>query len=78
MWGLELAEDAAAVHEAAIRHGLLVNRTAGKVIRLLPPLTITEAELDRALVRLDAAFSEVLGAPSVAAALGSPLAGATT
>ena len=64
MWGLELGGDdpgaaATAVHEAAIRQGLLVNRTGGKVIRLLPPLTITEAELDRALLLLDAAFSEV-------------------
>jgi acetylornithine/N-succinyldiaminopimelate aminotransferase len=64
MWGLELQDDdsnqvASAVYEAAIRQGVLVNRTAGKVIRLLPPLTITEAELDRALVLLDAAFSEV-------------------
>jgi acetylornithine aminotransferase/acetylornithine/N-succinyldiaminopimelate aminotransferase len=60
MWGLELNMDAAAVHEAAIRQGVLVNRTAGKVIRLLPPLMITEGELDRALGLLDAAFSEVL------------------
>ena len=60
MWGLELNMDATSVHEAAIRQGLLVNRTAGKVIRLLPPLTITEGELDRAMVLLDAAFSEVL------------------
>ncbi len=59
MWGLEIKDDATAVYEAAIRQGLLVNRTAGKVIRLLPPLTITEAELDRAMVLLDAAFSEV-------------------
>ena len=64
MWGLELGGDdptaaATAVHEAATRQGLLVNRTAGRVIRLLPPLTITETELDRALVLLDAAFSEV-------------------
>jgi len=59
MWGLELNVDAAPVHEAAIRQGVLVNRTAGKVIRLLPPLVITEAELDRALGLLDAAFSEV-------------------
>ena len=59
MWGLELSGDAAAVHEAAIRHGVLVNRTAEKVIRLLPPLIITETELDRALGMLDAAFSEV-------------------
>ena len=64
MWGLELSDEpkdvAIAVHEAAIRQGVLVNRTAGKVIRLLPPLTITESELDRALDLLDAAFSEVL------------------
>jgi acetylornithine/N-succinyldiaminopimelate aminotransferase len=64
MWGLELADDpkdlAVAVHEAAVRQGVLVNRTAGTVIRLLPPLTITESELDRALDMLDAAFSEVL------------------
>ncbi len=63
MWGLELSDEptdvAAAVHEAAIRQGVLVNRTAGKVIRLLPPLTITEAELDRAIGLLDAAFCEV-------------------
>ncbi len=63
MWGLELSDEpkdvAVAVHEAAIRQGVLVNRTAGKVIRLLPPLTITEVELDRALGLLDAAFSEV-------------------
>jgi predicted acetylornithine/succinylornithine family transaminase len=60
MWGIDLNVDATAVHEAAIRHGVLVNRTAGTVIRLLPPLIITEAELDRALGMLDAAFSEVL------------------
>jgi acetylornithine/N-succinyldiaminopimelate aminotransferase len=60
MWGIELNMDAAAVHEAAIRQGVLVNRTAGKVIRLLPPLMITEADLDRGLGLLDAAFSEAL------------------
>jgi 4-aminobutyrate aminotransferase-like enzyme len=60
MWGLELNMDAAGVHEAAIRQGVLVNRTAGKVIRLLPPLMITEADLDRGLGLLDAAFSEAL------------------
>ena len=59
MWGLELNVDAAPVHEDAIRHGVLVNRTAERVIRLLPPLIITEAELDRALGLLDAAFSDV-------------------
>lgn len=59
MWGLELNVDAAPVHEAAIRQGVLVNRTAETVIRLLPPLVITQAELDKALRLLDAAFNEV-------------------
>jgi acetylornithine/N-succinyldiaminopimelate aminotransferase len=63
MWGLELADEpkdvAVAVHEAAIRQGVLVNRTAGKVIRLLPPLTITVTEIDQALGLVDAAFSDV-------------------
>ena len=66
MWGLELNMDAGSVHEAAIRQGVLVNRTAGKVIRLLPPLMISEADLDRALGLLDAAFSEVLAGAGVA------------
>ncbi len=65
MRGLELNVDATPVHEAAIKHGVLVNRTAGKVIRLLPPLIITEAELDRALGLLDAAFSEVFAGATI-------------
>jgi acetylornithine/succinyldiaminopimelate/putrescine aminotransferase len=59
MWGVELNVDAAPVYEAAVRQGVLVNRTAETVIRLLPPLVITEGELNRALELLDAAFSEV-------------------
>jgi predicted acetylornithine/succinylornithine family transaminase len=65
MWGLELNTDAAPVHEAAIRQGVLVNRTAETVIRLLPPLIITEAELDRALGLLDAAFNEVFAGVAI-------------
>jgi len=33
--------------------GLLVNRTAGTVVRMLPPLTVTDAEVDKALGILD-------------------------
>jgi acetylornithine/succinyldiaminopimelate/putrescine aminotransferase len=39
-----------------------VNRTAESVVRLLPPLIITEAEADEALGRLDAAFGDVAAA----------------
>ena len=36
--------------------GVIVNRTAETVVRLLPPLIITEAEASEALDRLDAAL----------------------
>ena len=59
MWGLELTRDAAPVVAAALERGVVVNRTAERVIRLLPPLVITEAEADEALGRLDAALGAV-------------------
>lgn len=59
MWGLELHRDAAAVVPAALKEGVIVNRTAETVVRLLPPLVITAAEVDEALGRLDAALGAV-------------------
>jgi acetylornithine/N-succinyldiaminopimelate aminotransferase len=59
MWGLELNRDAAPVVPAALERGLVVNRTAETVVRLLPPLIITETEADEALDRLDAALGAV-------------------
>ena len=47
MWGLDLNIDAAPVVPAGLARGVIVNRTAETVVRLLPPLTITEAEVDR-------------------------------
>jgi predicted acetylornithine/succinylornithine family transaminase len=59
IWGLELTRDAAPVLPAALERGVIVNRTAETVIRLLPPLVITEAEAADALDRLDAALGAV-------------------
>jgi len=59
MWGLELTRDAAPVVPAALERGVIVNRTAERVVRLLPPLIITEAEIDEGLGRLDAALGAV-------------------
>jgi predicted acetylornithine/succinylornithine family transaminase len=55
---LQLDRDAAPVVEAALARGLLVNRTAESVVRLLPPLTITRAELEEGLDLLDASLAE--------------------
>jgi predicted acetylornithine/succinylornithine family transaminase len=57
MWGLQLAVDAAPVVLGALERGLLVNRTDERVVRLLPPLTITTAELDRSVEMLYAVLT---------------------
>ena len=59
MWGLELTRDAAPVVPAGLERGVVVNRTAETVVRLLPPLIITEAEVDEGLARLEAALGAV-------------------
>ena len=59
IWGLELTRDAAPVIQAGLARGVIVNRTAETVVRLLPPLVITEPEIDEALGRLDAALGAI-------------------
>ena len=59
IWGLELTRDATPVIKEGLARGVIVNRTAETVVRLLPPLVITEPEIDEALGRLDAAFGAV-------------------
>lgn len=57
MWGLDLDRNATPVVQAALERGLLINRTADTVVRLLPPYVITTAEFDEAVDLLDAAFA---------------------
>ena len=57
MWGLQLTVDAAAVVEGAMARGLLVNRTAESVVRLLPPYTVSTADIDEAVATLDAVLA---------------------
>lgn len=64
MRGLELTIDAAPVVDAAREGGLLVNRTAETVIRILPPLVVTAAEIDRAADILDAALTRAANQPN--------------
>lgn len=59
MRGLQLAFDAASVVDTARDRGLLVNRTDEKVVRLLPPFTVEQAEIDRAVELLDTVFASV-------------------
>ena len=59
MRGLELAVDAQPVIDAALKAGLLVNRTAERVVRMLPPLTVSVGEIEEAVGILDGALATV-------------------
>ena len=59
MRGIQLSVDAMPAIDAAREEGLLVNRTDEKVVRLLPPLTIEQTEIDRAARTLDTVFAKV-------------------
>jgi acetylornithine/N-succinyldiaminopimelate aminotransferase len=59
MWGIEIDRPAAAVVQAALERGLLINRTSDTVIRLLPPFTITAEDFDAGIAILDDALTAV-------------------
>jgi acetylornithine/N-succinyldiaminopimelate aminotransferase len=59
MRALELHVDATPVIEGALKAGLLVNRTAETVVRILPPLTVTKAEIQEAVSILDRVLANV-------------------
>ena len=59
MWGIEVDRAVAdGVVDAAIARGLLINRTAGTVVRLLPPLAISDEDIDDGLRRLRLALDD--------------------
>ncbi len=59
MIGIELEIEGAKIVEMAREEGLLLNCTADKVIRLLPPLTITSKEVNACVKILDRIFGQV-------------------
>ncbi len=56
MWGIQCEIEAAPIIAAGYQHGILVCLAGPNVVRLLPPLTITQPELDELVDRLAAAF----------------------
>jgi len=59
MIGVELSIDGAAVVQACLDRNLLVNATQGRVIRLLPAMTVTQAEVEEGCEKLADAIREV-------------------
>jgi len=61
MLGLVLDQDAKPLTDALAEIGLLTIATAGNVVRFLPPLTVTDDELEEALDILDDCLAEMHG-----------------
>lgn len=57
MQGLHLSVDALPVVEASLKAGLVVNRTAETVVRMLPPLIVGPADIEEAVGILDGALA---------------------
>jgi len=57
--GLELEMEGAKIVEACMDEGLLLNCTAYKVLRFVPPLTITAKEIERGLAILEKVLARV-------------------
>lgn len=62
MIGIELDRPCAALVAAGLEAGILINVTADKVVRLLPPLVMTAAEADELVDRLAALIRQFLSA----------------
>jgi acetylornithine/succinyldiaminopimelate/putrescine aminotransferase len=59
MIGLELVRDCAPIVKTCLDRGVLVNCTAGNVLRFLPPLIVTENEIDHLIDVLEQVFDRL-------------------
>ena len=57
--GLLCTKPGAEVVEKCFEKGVLINCTANTVLRFIPPLTITEADVDKLVATLDEVFTEI-------------------
>jgi acetylornithine/N-succinyldiaminopimelate aminotransferase len=60
MRAFDLAEpNAQQIMDRAMAHGLLITNAGPSIIRIIPPLIITQADVDEAMALLDLALSEL-------------------
>ncbi|WP_245391590.1 aspartate aminotransferase family protein [Thioflexithrix psekupsensis] len=64
MIGIELSQDCTALPKAALAKQLLINVTAGRAVRLLPPLIISDAEADLIIEGVSELIDTFLTAPT--------------
>jgi len=58
MIGVELSIEGGEIVKTALEQGLLINCTAGKVLRFVPPLIVTQTEIDQMIDILDTILAQ--------------------
>lgn len=58
MIGVDLNKEGSAVYEKCLKKGLLINCTHSTVLRIMPGLGVTKAEIDKAVRILESVFKE--------------------
>ena len=53
MLGVVLSVDGAGIYDRCLKKGLLINCTQEKILRIMPPITVTKKEIDEAVSILD-------------------------
>ncbi|MBF0521871.1 MAG: aspartate aminotransferase family protein [Candidatus Omnitrophica bacterium] len=61
MIGVELTMEGKAVFEECLKNGLVINCTQGNVLRLMPALTVTKKQADKAIYILEKSLKTVTG-----------------
>jgi predicted acetylornithine/succinylornithine family transaminase len=56
--GAELDREGAAIVDACLKEGLLINCTVGKVLRFIPPLIVTKAEVDEGFAIMEKVLAQ--------------------
>lgn len=56
--GAELDREGAVIVDACLREGLLINCTVGKVLRFIPPLIVTTAEIDEGFAIIEKVLAQ--------------------
>jgi acetylornithine aminotransferase len=72
MLGIELDRPTAPLVERALHQGVVVNATGDNVVRLLPPLVLTEAEADLLVERVSATIRAYLAEAEVSSPPATP------
>ncbi len=60
MIGVELSLEGKAIVEECLKNGLIINCTQGRILRIMPALTVNKKQIDKAIRILKSAFETIL------------------